>query len=328
MKIAVFGAGSTGCYLGAQLSLAGLDTSLICRDHIKDKILKNNGITITDYLDNRILVMPQALITEIEAQSFDVVFVTLKCHHLPSAIDDLRRITTPESRIIFMQNGIGALSQIESQLQDRNYALGITQFNVLQMENAVFHKGTEGDFIVAANPATEVIKKHLNNSGFELCLEEDMQPVVFGKLIMNLNNALNAIADMPIQQQLKNRRLRKVLAGAMREWLAVCAAMQVELKQLAAVKPAVLPKILSLPNWLFNLLAKRMLDIDPLARSSMWEDIQAKRKTEIEFLNGAVVDLGKKNNVETPINRLIFEQIKRLEAGQEVHVKDLFNSTS
>ncbi|WP_395374010.1 2-dehydropantoate 2-reductase [Marinicella sp. W31] len=324
MKIAVFGAGSTGCYLGAQLTMGGLDTTLICRDYIKDKILKNSGITITDYLGNRNLAMPQALITEIEKQQFDVVFVTLKCHHLPTAIEDIRRMTTPESHIIFMQNGIGSLSLIEQHLKDRKHALGITQFNVLQMDNAVFHKGTEGDFIVAANPATEVIQKHLNNSGFEMSLEKDMQPVVFGKLIMNLNNALNTIADMPIQQQLKNRRLRKILAAAMREWLAVCSAMQVELKQLAAVKPAVLPKILSLPNWLFNLVAKKMLDIDPLARSSMWEDIQAKRKTEIEYLNGAVVDLGKKHQIQTPINALITQQIKHLEQGQQVQLEDLF----
>ena len=323
MKIAVFGAGSTGCYLGAQLALTGLDTTLICRDYIKDKILKNGGITITDYLGNRNRVMPEAMITDIQDQTFDVIFVTLKCHHLTSALEDLKRCTHSDSYLIFMQNGIGSLSLIEDALGDRRYGLGITQFNVLQMDNAVFHKGTEGDFMVATNPATEVIQKHFGNSGFDMTLENDMQSVIFGKLILNLNNALNAIADMPIKEQLQNRKLRKVLAAAMREWLAVCEAMGVQLKQMTRVKPQMLPKILSLPNWLFNILAKQMLDIDPQARSSMWEDIQAKRKTEIEFLNGAVVDLGQKQGIDTPTNAMISEKIKRLEQGQSVQLEDL-----
>ena len=56
-----------------------------------------------------------------------------------------------------------------------------------------------------------------------------------------------------------------------------------------------------------------MLDIDPKARSSMWEDIQAKRKTEVDYINGAVVSIGKKYGIKTPVNQAIVEQIKQLE---------------
>ena len=86
-----------------------------------------------------------------------------------------------------------------------------------------------------------------------------MQSVIYGKLLLNLNNALNAVADQPIKTQLENRKLRRVYAAAQREWLAVAAAEGVELVQFTAVKPSLMPAILSLPNWIFLRLAKAML---------------------------------------------------------------------
>ena len=72
-----------------------------------------------------------------------------------------------------------------------------------------------------------------------------------------------------------------------------------------------LPRILALPNALFRLLANKMLAIDPLARSSMWHDIMARRATEIDFINGAVLDLAQKLKIETPVNRPLVALIKQ-----------------
>ena len=113
-------------------------------------------------------------------------------------------------------------------------------------------------------------------------------------------------------------------AAAQREWLAVAAAEGVELVQFTAVKPSLMPAILSLPNWIFLRLAKAMLDIDPLARSSMWEDIQLGRKTEIEFLNQAVVKRAEALGIEVPVNRKISALIHSLEGGETVSLEQLY----
>ena len=323
MKIAVYGAGSTGCYLGAQLSLAGFDTSLICRARIKQRILDNGGITLTDYQGNHNKVMPGELITELNGQVFDLVFVTLKCHQLPTVVDDLLAITDEQSSLIFMQNGIGSLDAVKSALARRQIYTGITPFNVLQKDNAVFHKGTEGHFIFEQFSQADEIQQKLAKNGFDCEISADIKPVVFGKLLLNINNALNAIADVPIKEELQDRRLRKVLAAAQTEWLAVCRAMGVTLAQYTKVKPGLVPKLLRLPNWLFNRLAQQMLAIDPEARSSMWEDIQAGRKTEIDYINGAIVRLGEQYGVATPINHLICEKVRLLEAGERVSIENL-----
>ena len=85
-----------------------------------------------------------------------------------------------------------------------------------------------------------------------------------------------------------------------------------------------MPTILSLPNWIFLRLAKAMLDVDPLARSSMWEDIKLGRKTEIEFLNQAVVKRAEALGIEVPVNRKISALIHSLEGGETVSLEQLY----
>ena len=70
---------------------------------------------------------------------------------------------------------------------------------------------------------------------------------------------------------------------------------------------------MELPNGLFNMMAKKIVAIDPNARSSMWEDLQRGRKTEVDLLNGEIVRLGAQLDVPTPINQRIVDLVKEAE---------------
>lgn len=324
MQLAIYGAGSTGCYLGGLLQLCGHQVSLICRPRIRDAIINAGGITLTDYRGQNEKVMPTSLITELAGETFDAVFVTLKCHQLASAVNDLKQLAEKGAELVFMQNGLDSLDAILNQLPKGAVYQGITPFNILSLDNAHFHRGTEGSFLFHRTPITEQLAQHLSAIGFPCELQADMKPVIYGKLLLNLNNALNAIADQPIKTQLENHALRKVCAAAQREWLEVAKAEGVELVQFTAVKPSWMPIVLGFPNWIFLRLAKTMLDIDPLARSSMWEDIQSGRKTEIEFLNQAVVKRGEILGVDVSVNRKISSLIHSLECGDTVSLEELY----
>lgn len=348
LKIAIFGAGSTGCYLAGELALAGLNVSLVCRPRIKDAIVAAGGIHLTDYLGLDKIVMPKQLLTELKDETFDLVFVTVKCHQLEGITAQLLTMTHSQSSLILMQNGLGSSVLVANALKrqhgSRRLLLGITSFNVLQKANAIFHKGTEGGFIFqdhAQDHDQEQAQSHIQSDsplmpiytafkahGLECELTADFESVLHGKLLLNLNNALNAIIDLPIKQQLSQRPTRILLAKAMKEWLAVCNKAGFSLGQFTKVKPQYLPFILSLPDFLFTRLAKAMLTIDDKARSSMWEDIQAKRTTEIDYLNGAVVRLGQMYGVNTPVNSAIVNAIKLLEQGHKVSLTQLIQQTS
>ncbi|WP_434931260.1 2-dehydropantoate 2-reductase [Shewanella sp. HL-SH5] len=333
MNIAVYGAGSTGCYLTAELLIAKQNVTVICRERIKQVILDNGGITISDYHGSNHCVMPSNIITDLtlldpltdQPPRFDLVFVTLKCHQLESNYPDLLNITHANSSIIFMQNGLGSFDNAHQQLPQRQIYQGITPFNVLQLANGRFHKGTEGQFIWPLCKHTQQISQDMTKHGLSCQLHNNMAAVINGKLLLNLNNALNVICDLPIQAQLKQRPLRLLLAQAMQEWLDICHKTQRPLMQFTKVAPRWLPLILRLPNSLFNIAAKSMLAIDPHARSSMWEDIQAKRLTEIDYLNGAVVKLGAQCHIATPVNALIYQAIKQLEQGEKININDVIS---
>lgn len=324
MRLAIYGAGSTGCYLGGLLKLCGHDVSLICRERIRNAIVEAEGITLRDFTGQNVKVMPDSLITTLDTECFDAVFVTLKCYQLESALPDLKKLAERGCECIFMQNGLGSFEQARQSLPPEACKQGITPFNVLSLPGAVFHRGTAGSLIFEESSVSRLVAPQLEKLGFETQLFRDMRPVVYGKLLLNLNNALNAIADVPIKQQLEDRRLRTVLGRAQEEWLQVAQHEQVKLERFTKVAPKRLPFILKLPNWLFLRLAKSMLEIDPQARSSMWEDIQAQRKTEIEYLNLAVATKAKTLGLRAPVNQGISELILKKEQGQTTRLEDLY----
>jgi 2-dehydropantoate 2-reductase len=344
LKIAIFGAGSTGCFLAGELALAGLNVTLICRERIKDAILESGGIRLTDFQGLDKTVMPRQLFTQVGGRSvsgsdnggeinssyerYDLVLVTVKCHQLNSIVAELLAISCDDTQIIFMQNGLGSLNAIKPFLAQRKLLQGITPFNVLQLANGRFHKGTEGRFIFQKTLMLEGVKVALQAHGLDCELTPNIDAVIHGKLLLNLNNALNAIADFPIKQQLANRDNRQLLALAMKEWLTICKIAGIELQQFTKVKPQYLPMLLNLPDFIFTRLAKNMLDIDDKARSSMWEDIQSNRPTEIDYLNGAVVRLGKEYGVKTPVNSAIVNAIKQLEQGHKLSLTQLIQQIS
>ena len=81
------------------------------------------------------------------------------------------------------------------------------------------------------------------------------------------------------------------------------------------IAPRLLPLLLRLPDAIFKRLASAMLHIDEAARSSMWDDLQAGRKTEIDYLNGAVVLLAASLGRTAPCNSHMMQLIHAAESG-------------
>jgi 2-dehydropantoate 2-reductase len=113
-----------------------------------------------------------------------------------------------------------------------------------------------------------------------------------------------------------DRAYRRVLADLQTEALAAMAAAGIQPAKVAAAPPRALPHLLRLPNWLFTRVAARMLRIDASARSSMWDDVQHGRVTEIEDLCGTVVRLAQAHGSRAPLNAAMCQLILRHRQGQ------------
>ena len=150
-----------------------------------------------------------------------------------------------------------------------------------------------------------------------------MRAVQWGKLLLNVNNPVNALSDLPLREQLFNRDFRYVFATLQLEALAAMRAAGIEPLQLAAVKPWLVPHLLKLPDLLFTRLAKKMLRMDASARSSMWDDIQHGRITEIEDMCGAIVRLAKQVGTKAPCNEAMCQLIAKHTKGHRFSGKEL-----
>ena len=143
----------------------------------------------------------------------------------------------------------------------------------------------------------------------------DFASVQWGKLLLNLNNPVNALSGLPLKTQLSQRPLRRCLALLIDEARAVLHRAGISPAKVARIGPRWLPTLLRLPDPLFKRIAGAMLKIDPQARSSTWEDLQAGRRTEVDYINGAVVRLAASLGMDAPANRAIVELIRAAEQG-------------
>ena len=133
-------------------------------------------------------------------------------------------------------------------------------------------------------------------------LHDDLLAIQWGKLLLNLNNPVNALSGLPLKEQLHDSEMRLVTAALQREAMGIMRVAGIKPAKLTSVSMRALPYVLSLPTWLFRRLAASMLRIDDRARSSMADDLAMGRPTEIDALCGEVVRLAAKAGMKAPIN--------------------------
>jgi 2-dehydropantoate 2-reductase len=315
--IVVHGAGSVGCYFGGCLAAAGASVTLLGRPRVQAEVAEH-GMLLTDLLGNRRQVPAGSIefVTEppILADA-DLILVTVKSLATEQAAAELGEHARQSALVISFQNGVNNATVLRQRLPQHTVLAGMVPFNVLHRAAGHWHRGTEGDPIVARHPALQPYLRRFADAGLRLDERDDMQGVLWGKLLLNLNNAINALAGLPLREQLEQRAYRRCLALCIEEALSVMNAARITPLQLARIPPSRMPTLLSLPDWLFTRLAKRMLMIDPIARSSMWEDLQQGRATEIDYLNGEIVRLAAANGRAAPMNAKVTTLVKAAEQG-------------
>src|SRR5262249_7601108 len=132
---------------------------------------------------------------------------------------------------------------------------------------------------------------------------------------MNLNNAVNALSGLPLRTQLAQRPYRLCLAMCHREALAAYRAAGIRPARLGPAPAWLTSYVLRLPDALFRRVAASTLRIDAHARSSMWEDLQRGRPTEIDTWQGEIVALAARHGLPSPANARLVALVKEAEAG-------------
>src|SRR5216684_3616313 len=313
--IGVAGAGSIGCFVGGMYAAAGRRVALLARPRVIEEI-EANGLRLTSFegFEKRI-ASNQLTLSENPSIFSDagVVLVTVKSADTAEIADVIAKHAPADAVIVSLQNGVGNVSVLRQRLPGRRVLGGMVPFNVIAPGEGRFHRATSGDIVIEQDDAGTA--ERLSVPGLKMRPTPDIAGVQWGKLLVNLNNALNALADLPLRQQLAQRSWRMLFADQMAEGLAAIRAEAIRPVSSTPVPVSWTPHLLRLPDILFNMILGQTMKIDPEARSSMWEDLQRGRRTEIDYLQGVITAIADRHGLQVPLSRRIVTLIRSAEAS-------------
>lgn len=313
-RIVVAGAGSIGCFTGGLLSAAGRKVTLLARPRIADE-LAEHGLALSSFEGWKIDLPPSRPATDTDPAALgqaDLILVTVKSGATREMGQLIAAHARPHAAIVSLQNGHGNAALLRELLPGRRVLAGMVPFNVLALGAGRFHRGTSGHILIDEAPDLLPL---LDVPRLKVAAHPDMAAVLAGKLLLNLNNALNALSGLTLHEQLGDPRWRRLLAACQKEALDVLRASGIEPWSMGPLPAAAMIRMLRLPTFLFRLAARSAVRIDRSARSSMWEDLQRGRPTEIGELQGRVVELGARASLSTPCNGAVAGAVRRAEAA-------------
>ena len=312
----VFGAGLIGCYLGGALLARGLKVKLVCRPAVNKKL--QQGLHLSDYLGHNISVTPHVLFASdnARAQTYQFIWLTVKCTGIEQALVDVADYVGWDTVILCCQNGLGSDALVKNAFPNNKVLRVMVPFNVVELKAGHFHRGSQGQLTIESmkgdEQQTQSLVDLLNSDLLPLTSCKNMSALLWAKLQLNLGNCVNALADIPVKAMLEQRDYRLIIAKLMQELLVVTRQLGVTLPKVTSVPAHWIPVVLVLPNFLFKRIANSMLAIDPTVRTSMWWDVSQGKPTEIDYLNGAIVEQSQRLGLSCPANQTMVYLIKNL----------------
>jgi 2-dehydropantoate 2-reductase len=311
--IGIAGAGSIGCFVGGMLAAGGRRVALLGRPRLIAEI-EAGGLRPTSFEGfDQTIPRDRFALSENPAVFADagIVLVTVKSADTAGMADIIARHAPPDVVVVSLQNGVGNAAVLRDRLPGRRVLGGMVPFNVIALGNGRFHRATSGDIVIAQDEGR--LAEKLSVAGLTIRPTDNIDGVQWGKLVLNLNNALNALADLPLRRQLAQRPWRRLFADQVAEGLAAIRAEGIKPVSPTPIPLAWMPPLLRLPNVIFEPMLGRTMKIDPEARSSMWEDLKHGRRTEIDYLQGVITEIAERRGLTAPLSRRIVELIRQAE---------------
>lgn len=313
-SVLVMGAGSVGCYVGGCLLAAGVSVDFVGRPRVLEA-LRSHGLRVTD-LDGTDHSLPAtALNLHEQVPPGTAPALVLLCVKSPATEDAARELAAQlpaGTLMVSLQNGLRNADIASAAAPGLQVLPGMVPYNIAEVGPGYYHRGTTGQLAAQATAALAAWQPVFASAGIPLELHADLKPVQWGKLLLNLNNPVNALSRLPLLAQLLDAGHRRQFAAVVREALGVLKAAGITPAKLTPMPWPLFVLVLRLPTPLFRRIAARMLRIDPQARSSMADDLALGRATEIDALSGEVVRLAASLRVRAPLNEAMVARIQAL----------------
>jgi 2-dehydropantoate 2-reductase len=299
MRIVVMGAGGTGGYFGGLLARAREDVTLIARgQHLQ--AIRHRGLTVKSPLAGDFNVAVQATAEPCQVGPVDLILVCVKTYDTEAAAELLRPLVGAETLVLSVQNGIENAARLAQVLGRRPVIGGVAYiFSTIEAPGVIVHSAGPGKILFGelsggTSPRTERLLPMFRQAGIAAELRPDIHVALWEKFInICAASGLTALTRLPLGTILACPETAAFLRQAMEEVEALGRAEGIPL-------PAACVEHL----WTF------FRALEPEARSSLYHDLAAGRRLELESLHGTVVRLGHRHRLPTPCNTAIYAALK------------------
>lgn len=294
MKVAVMGAGAVGCYYGAMLARAGCEVVLIGRAEHVDAV-RAAGLTLEtrDYT----VSLPLAASTQADAVAgAQLVLFCVKANDTLAAATEIAPFLAPDALVVSLQNGVDNAERLRPLLMREVIAAVVYVAAQMAGPGHVRHHG-RGELVIGHSPAAARLAELFDAAGVPLTVSGDITGILWGKLVVNcVYNALSAITRLPYARLVAAPGVEAVMRDVVDECLAVARADGVSVA--GDIRATV------------QHIARTM----PTQLSSTAQDLMRGKRSEIDHLNGYVVQRGAALGVATPVNRVLLTLVRALES--------------
>jgi 2-dehydropantoate 2-reductase len=297
-NISILGAGALGAAYASQFFEVDPDSvSFIARGERYFR-LKTHGVVVNDRHYQIPVVSPEE-----QAPPADLVIVALKHQHLQAALPDLKHQIGDQTLVISVMNGLDSEQRIGDLYGHGKmlYAISLGIDAVRERNRTAYSKTGKLIFGEADNTVlTERVKRIqalLARTGIPYETPTDMIRSLWWKFMINVGiNQASAVLRAPYDVFQKSAEAKALMESAMREVLELAKAAQVNLHED------------DVTDW-YAILST----LSPQGKTSMLQDIEAGRKTEVEMFAGKVMELGQTYGIPTPVNQTLFYILRALE---------------
>ena len=312
-KTAILGAGSIGCYLGGLLASQGIDVVFLGRKKLKHAV-EEKGLTLTHFENDTVHIDKNDINVSISAEALSdcsIVLLCTKSQDTQTAAEQIKEYSPIGTRIISCQNGVTNVPLLKRVLGDNDYEIisSIVPFNVTPTSLGTFHCGTDGTLHVSS-AIPQALQEAFAKAKQDIAMGENFEGDQWAKLLINLNNGLNTLSGTTLRKSLAQKPYRQALRLCLLEAKHIVETSGVKLGTFNGRSPDLLMKTLNLPNWAYKIVMQLIVKIDEKARSSMLDDLEIGRPTEVDALQGEIISLGQNYDIDAVYNRRILDAVK------------------
>ena len=295
-----------GSVIGAVFKLSGVDVTLIGRKSEHLEMVMQKGLCVASKFSESQVNIPVELCEDGPRAPFDLLIILVKTFDTHNAIPQILRCIDDRSVILTLQNGLGAERMLVDALGQGRVVIGRTFIGgditrpghvvagyLNKLTTIGFNDGSDSELLIW-------VKDLFEGSGLQLKISNKIWVTVWDKLLVNLGTgAVSAISGSCYGELYQSEELKHIGCELIAEGIQVA---RIEGIKLHCTDPEEI--------WI-----SAGLGLPYHFKNSMLQSISSKRKTEIDFINGAVVDMGLKVGVKTPVNSVVVDFIRAKESS-------------